>query len=164
MSQKMKEVVTEILKKWDLLEAFENAPGGRFHLKIKNPPYMDLVIEKVDSKQVSVAHYGEMNGDLMRDPEVVFRLPDWTPLYIQQDYLGVYRETHDENGNPIASEVVSINRFCDQTWAPNLLHQKFNSPERAIAESLTHGSLLNPNATPDAHLEAEYEDRSGDGK
>jgi len=135
----MPEVVSEILKKWNLLEAFEKACGGEFHLCITNPPYMDLVIEKVDSQQISVAHYGEMNGDAMRDPEVVFRLPDWTPLFIQQDYMGVYRETHDENGDPIPRELESLKSFC-ATWAENLHSQKFTAG--GTAKSLTHGHLL----------------------
>src|SRR5580658_278243 len=45
---------------------------------------------------ISVAHYGEQNGDLMRDPEMCFELskpvggeltPD--PFYWRNDYLGV---------------------------------------------------------------------------
>jgi len=154
----MKEIIEAILKKWNLLEAFEKARGGEFHLCITNPPYMELVIEKVDSQQISVAHYGELNGDAMRDPEVVFRLPDWTPLYIQQDYMGAFRETHDENGNPIPREVASLKSFC-ATWAKNLRDQKFAARGKAI--SSTHAHLLNPAPAPAAHLEADYEDRTG---
>ena len=159
MKDTMKETIETILKKWNLLEAFEKAQGGKFHLSIKNPPFMDLVIEKVGDDQISVAHYGEQNGDAMRDPEVVFRLPDWTPLYIQQDYMGTFRETHDENGNPIPHEVASLKSFC-ATWAKNLRDQKFTT--RGTASSMTHARLLNPEAAPDAHLEAQYEDRTGD--
>ncbi len=154
----MKETIEAIFKKWNLLDAFAKAQGGEFHLKIENAPYIDLVIEKVDSNQISVAHYGEMNGDAMRDPEVVFLLPDWTPLYIQQDYMGSYRETRDENGNFIPREVASLKSFC-ATWAMNLQNQKFTT--RGKVSSLTHARLLNPEAAPDAHLEAQYEERSG---
>ena len=57
--------------------------GGWHHglyLKIENPPYMTLVIEATDESgpcglpAISVAHYGEQNGDLMRDPEMCFEL------------------------------------------------------------------------------------------
>ena len=57
--------------------------GGWHHglyLKIENPPYMALVIEATDESgpcglpSISVAHYGEQNGDLMRDPEMCFEL------------------------------------------------------------------------------------------
>jgi hypothetical protein len=41
---------------------------------------------------VSVAHNGEMNGDLMSDPEIVFELAGggWHPVSIQRDYTGSY--------------------------------------------------------------------------
>ena len=51
-----------------------------FHIKIENPPYMALVIEDIQElgphgfPVISVAHYGEQNGDLMRDPEMCFEL------------------------------------------------------------------------------------------
>jgi hypothetical protein len=57
--------------------------GGWHHglyLKIENPPYMALVIEATDESgpcglpAISVCHYGEQNGDAMRDPERVSRL------------------------------------------------------------------------------------------
>jgi hypothetical protein len=57
--------------------------GGWHHglsLKIENPPYMALVIEATDESGpcglpvLSVCHYGEQNGDLMRDPEMCFEL------------------------------------------------------------------------------------------
>jgi hypothetical protein len=53
-------------------------PG--LHLHIDNPPYMALVIEALDESgpmglpALSVAHHGEQNGDLMRDPEMCFEL------------------------------------------------------------------------------------------
>lgn len=74
------------------------------YLRITNEPYMPLVIEVVSGPhpngayEVSVAHYGEQNGDAMRDPEILFHvLPHfeewiWTPIFIQQDYLSSYSE------------------------------------------------------------------------
>jgi hypothetical protein len=53
-------------------------PG--LYLKIDNAPYMELVIEAMDESgpmglpALSVAHYGEQNGDPMRDPEMCFEL------------------------------------------------------------------------------------------
>ena len=50
------------------------------HLHIENPPYMPLVIEATDESgpcglpALSVCHYGEQNGDAMRDPEMCFEL------------------------------------------------------------------------------------------
>ena len=65
-----------------ILEILKQA-GGWHHglsLKIENPPFMALVIEATDESgpcglpAISVAHYGEQNGDLMRDPEMCFDL------------------------------------------------------------------------------------------
>jgi hypothetical protein len=43
---------------------------------------------------VSVAHFGEQRGDLMRDPEIVFEVAagEWHPVNIQMDYTGNFRE------------------------------------------------------------------------
>ncbi len=79
------------------------AAGGWYpglSLKIENAPYMPLVIEGMDESgsmglpAISVAHYGEQNGDLMRDPEMCFELgigggPHLNPFYYRNDYAGV---------------------------------------------------------------------------
>lgn len=65
-----------------VLQIIEKAGGFRpsLYLKIDNRPYMELVIEAVGEPgplglpSVSVAHYGEQNGDAMRDPEMCFEL------------------------------------------------------------------------------------------
>jgi hypothetical protein len=50
------------------------------HLRIENLPYMASVIEATDESgpcglpASSVAHYGELNGDTMRDPRCVSSL------------------------------------------------------------------------------------------
>ena len=62
-----------------ILQILERAGGYRstLSLKIENPPFMELVIEATDESgpcglpAISVAHYGEQNGDLMRDPEML---------------------------------------------------------------------------------------------
>jgi hypothetical protein len=79
------------------------AAGGWYpglSLKIDNLPYMPLCIEAMDESgpmglpAVSVAHYGEQNGDLMRDPEMCFELGfaggvHLNPFYYRNDYMGV---------------------------------------------------------------------------
>ena len=65
-----------------LLDILKRAGGWNpgLYLKIENAPYMALVIEATDESgpsglpAISVAHYGEQNGDLMRDPEMCFEL------------------------------------------------------------------------------------------
>jgi hypothetical protein len=85
-----------------VLELIKRAGGWHpgLYLKIDNAPYMELVIEAMDESgpnglpAVSVAHYGEQNGDLMRDPEMCFELglaggPHLNAFYWRNDYAGV---------------------------------------------------------------------------
>ena len=81
-----------------ILQIIEQAGGyysGLF-LKIENPPYMDLCIEAIERgpsglPAISIAHYGEQDGDLMRDPEMCFELKDTKleAFYYRNDYAGV---------------------------------------------------------------------------
>jgi hypothetical protein len=85
-----------------VLELIKRAGGWHpgLYLKIDNAPYMELVIEAMDESgpcglpAVSVAHYGEQNGDLMRDLEMCFELgfaggPHLNAFYWRNDYAGV---------------------------------------------------------------------------
>jgi hypothetical protein len=73
-------------------------PG--LYLKINNSPYLELVIEAMGESgpmglpAISVAHYGQQNGDLMRDPEMCFELGltggvHLDPFYWRSDYVAV---------------------------------------------------------------------------
>jgi hypothetical protein len=71
----------------------------RSYIRLEVPGFMRLVIEHVGTgprggELVSVAHYGEQNGDAMRDPEIVFEVVEgtWYPVSIQMDYTGYYHE------------------------------------------------------------------------
>ena len=88
-----------------ILDILKLAGGFRpnLYLKIENAPYMALVIEAIGTgpmglPALSVAHYGEQNGDLMRDPEMCFELVQpvggnlsLDPYYWRNDYVGVER-------------------------------------------------------------------------
>jgi hypothetical protein len=85
-----------------ILNILQNAGGWRpsLYLKIDNPPYMELVIEAMDESgpcglpALSVAHYGEQNGDPMRDPEMCFELglaggAHLNVFYYRNDYAAI---------------------------------------------------------------------------
>ena len=87
-----------------VLELIKRAGGWHpgLYLKIENPPYMKLVIEAMDESgpcglpAISVAHYGELNGDAMRDPEMCFELSKpplctvaLSAFYYRNDYAAV---------------------------------------------------------------------------
>jgi hypothetical protein len=111
-------------------------PG--FHLHIDNPPYMALVIEALDESgpmglpTLSVAHYGEQNGDLMRDPEMCFELglaggAHLSAFYYRNDYLGIEQWSRDVvDGNYI--HLIALHAQHEsfaKTWDNNLRLQGF---------------------------------------
>jgi hypothetical protein len=111
-------------------------PG--LHLKIENQPYMALVIEALDESgplglpAISVCHYGEQNGDLMRDPEMCFELglaggPHLTAFYWRNDYLGVEQWSRFiRDGNYVFHpELHREHESFAALWDKNLNAQRF---------------------------------------
>ena len=85
-----------------ILDIIQKAGGWHpgLYLKIDNLPYMELVIEAMDESgpmglpAISVCHYGEQNGDAMRDPEMCFELgfaggAHLDPWYWRNDFVAV---------------------------------------------------------------------------
>ena len=85
--------------------------GGVHAVRIAVSGYMPLSVEEIGSsgdgyRLVSLCHYGEQNGDLMRDPDIVFlchNLPDGAvaePVSFRNDYLGLSQDVYryDEAG------------------------------------------------------------------
>jgi hypothetical protein len=127
-----------------IIDAF----GGLTALKVKYirlevPGFMRLVIEYVGrgprgGELVSVAHYGEQNGDAMRDPEILFEVAasEWHPVSITQDYVGSYREAVfvGDDGRVFVSPamVKDIQAFA-RVWDRNLKDQGFVETAEAQA-------------------------------
>ena len=78
----------------------------------------------------SFAHYGEQNGDLMRDPEMEFiKGPDgmFYPVSFRNDYAGAYTRSLELDGDQILG--VYPKQQADQAefanmWMRNILHQQ----------------------------------------
>ena len=106
------------------------------HAVVKNnDSFMPVHIERIDTLTIgekwSVSHYGEQNGDLMRDPEVVFLVyPNDTyfPVYYRQDYLGIeYDTVIFADGLPafyFRDKYNDLRQFC-HLWLNNIKHQQF---------------------------------------
>jgi len=104
------------------------ANGG--HIRIDNSTaFMYLAVEKIGPDAYSFAHYGEQNGDAMRDPDVVFYAPDRLtgvmPVSYRNDYLGVWKEYTecDSQGRPSKINVRGVEdlvRFC-KTWIDEVM-------------------------------------------
>ncbi len=123
-----------------LLDILRKAGGWRhgLYLKIDNPPYMELVIEAMDESgpcglpSISVCHYGEQNGDLMRDPEMCFELgfaggAHLNSFYYRNDYLGVEQWSRFITDSHYAynSELHRQHEEFAKLWDANLRSQGF---------------------------------------
>ncbi|NCB47409.1 hypothetical protein EOM81_10385 [bacterium] len=101
----------------------------------KSSSFMPVTIEHIGQndfgKLFSVAHYSEQNGDLMRDPEMVFILcadEEFYPISIQQDYVGKHQDVleYDDNGKikgwhpRLQSDIAGFANF----WLRNIKEQQ----------------------------------------
>ena len=110
-------------------------------ISIENEPWMRLVIEVLPERGpdghvvVSVAHYGEQNGDAMRDPEMLFevveevgREPEFWPFYFRNDYAAVEqwsrRRDEAENLHSLPKRTHDFEQFA-KLWDRNLREQGF---------------------------------------
>ena len=123
-----------------LLAILQKAGGWRpsLYVKIDNPPYMELVIEAMDESgpiglpALSVCHYGNHNGDPMRDPEMCFELgfaggAHLIPFSWRNDYVAVEQVSRAiVSGHYIALPQLQEQheRFA-QTWDNTLRLQGF---------------------------------------
>jgi hypothetical protein len=123
-----------------LLDILKRAGGWNpsLYLKIENAPYTALVIEATGESgpsglpAISVAHYGEQNGYLMRDPEMCFELaseegPQLDPFYFRNDYIGVeqWSRTIERGHNIHLSRLHEQHKQFAQEWDNNLRLQGF---------------------------------------
>ena len=109
-------------------------------VRITVPGYMPLSVEEIGTsgdghRLVSLCQYGEQNGDLMRDSDLVFMvtyLPDGAaaePVSFRNDYLGIVQDVYryDETGRrthvvpPLKQE---LKEFAE-SWFANLKDQGF---------------------------------------
>ncbi|MGE0471626.1 MAG: hypothetical protein AB7L09_24520 [Nitrospira sp.] len=125
--------------------------NGARAVRITVSGYMPLSVEEIGSsgdghRLVSLCHYGEQNGDLMRDPDIVFlfhNLPDGAaaePVSFRNDYLGIVQAVYryDETGrgtHMVPSLKQELKEFAE-SWFANLKDQGFFAPT-AVREILS---------------------------
>jgi len=124
-----------------ILRILERAGGYRpsLSIKIENPPFMALVIEAIGAgplgtPAISIAHYGEQNGDLMRDPEMCFELSkpplcslELVGYYYRNDYMGVeqYSRYIDGTNYVFVPDLYEQHRKFARLWDRNIHAQGF---------------------------------------
>ena len=124
-----------------ILDILKSAGGWHpgLSLTVDNTPHMPLVIEAMDEPgpcglpALSVAHYGEQNGDLMRDPEMCFELSlaggiaDLNPFYYCNDLIGCEQWSRFITGTDYAyqRELHRQHVSFAKVWERNLHSQGF---------------------------------------
>ena len=105
-------------------------------VKIDNPPYMPLIVENIGLgprglPALSICHYGEQNGDLMRDSEMCIELEIENgtviycrPYYFRNDYAGFEQNAVEEN-QQIDARMIRRQREFAAIWSNNLIEQGF---------------------------------------
>lgn len=102
------------------------------HFRLDQPGYERLCVETISARRVSVAHYFEMNGDLVPDPDIVFLIDakgEWAAIGIT-DSFGPWRSLvkMSVDGNSVVfydrKGQASLADFAE-TWAQNLQDQKW---------------------------------------
>jgi hypothetical protein len=120
-----------------ILEMATAAGRKTNHIKITNGSWMPLTIEEIGLgphglRAISVCHYGEQNGDAMRDPEMCFEVTAGNkvamyPYYFRNDYMGTEREVYSEIDG---KKMVNVREKRDQAafakvWDRNIKDQGF---------------------------------------
>lgn len=146
--QKLNQSATKIFCR--LLKKLE----GKNYLKIVIPEYMPLVIEQLqqdiktpvgEGRLYSLCHYFELNGDLMRDPEMCFIMVDnrtepkdyiavgiYPQLY-RLDSLGLYEECIRIEYAKVTNCITAWQKgHCSfaNTWLKNIAQQGFLNAAR----------------------------------
>jgi hypothetical protein len=81
--------------------------GGYLKLDNSDGVYMPVVVEQLTDNQVSFAHYGEQNGDLMADPEMIFwkHKGEWFPVYYLNHWAGAENwSVQFQNDEPVKTD------------------------------------------------------------
>lgn len=129
----MQKVIEEIVAFNGLTEAFEKAADleHSFHLKLEQENYMPFVIER-HGRRIMVCHYFIQEGDVMYDPEIVYRAEDWMPLEITQltimvngREMGGYRRIFSEDEKQVRMALLKDVQSFSNVWAKNLREQGF---------------------------------------
>ena len=113
---------------------------GKEYANLKVKGYMPLSVEYQNygkgHERFTLTHYGKQNGDLMADPDVVFKIvrpekgkPLAEPISFRNDYMGINREVYlyDDQGREEKvniKEKQSLKSFCSM-WFRNLKSQGF---------------------------------------
>lgn len=125
--------------------------GSDTSIRLTVNGYMPLSVEDIGksadgNRLISICHYGEQNGDLMRDPDMVFEIHTYTtphmaePLSFRNDYMETMQEVYryDDSGKKthVNARLKQELKSFARTWFKNVKDQGFLS-DIVIRERLT---------------------------
>lgn len=117
----------------------EMANNNEGHIKINNnASFMAVTVERLydfsfgrhKAIMYSIAHYGELNGDLMADPEMTFifvpAIKKTYPASFTNHYAGLYQEgIFEDNGTwKISNRLQHDQAIFANTWMVNIKEQQ----------------------------------------
>jgi hypothetical protein len=139
--------VAKIIKSRGGLRDLAGSPVGTGKaIRVESAGFMPLCIECIGESPhgegmvlISVAHYGEQNGDAMRDPDMVFDVNtsddpsigwesgNWRPVSFRNDYVGLYQEALflQDGQVMVRSRLVKELRVFARIWDRNIKAQGF---------------------------------------
>ena len=118
----------------------EIASGEYRYLRMESGPgMMPLHLQWIDADVIAVSHTYTQNGDVMRDPEMTFRMDrekgTLEPLTFQQDgSLQRYQEVYPEPGKWRPKLRNSLNGFAQQ-WFKNISQQNYHKHEAVMVRN-----------------------------
>lgn len=191
---KRKEISSAFQRHWDWHNYLTQLLNGKDYNKIENEPYEPLSIEKLHGgKQIAISHTFVQNGDLIRDPEVIFDVIEHDnmdgrtykivdPISIEHGRLGgLVREVylHDENGKRThinRAEQRDLRGFV-RLWFKNIRQQGFfdevkkqqpgsQEPDKDKDQGAGANLGININAPqpPQQDTTEQVEDKAGENK
>lgn len=120
-SPEMQKVVEELATKHG---ADLSVPGAWMRLEL--PHFDRLVVEAIGVRRISVAHYWELEHDLIPAPEIVFAVEGecWYPISIEQGFTGFSLVARKVDGAWFGQRdgQAGVAAFADE-WATNIREQ-----------------------------------------
>ena len=141
-----------------LAKLFPEVVSGEYrYLRLEaGDSMMPLHLEWTGADEITISHTYIHNGDVMRDPEMTFRVDrdkgTLEPLTFQQDgSIQVYQQVYPEPGRWIPKLRSDLNHFA-QGWFSNIAQQKYRKREAVLVRDgedtrvtfLENGTAINP--------------------
>ena len=155
---KMREVIGKLCDKYGVDLTKQGA-----NIRLDMPGFDRLCIERISGNCISVAHYYELQGDLVAEPDIVFFVDEWgewVPVEITQSLTGWQRvvEYNDDETKIMRYQKAAqadIAEFAEG-WAQNITDQGWltNAKRHTYHDQQADDDTPSRDAEEDAHEHA----------